>query len=183
MYCIIAKLQKQRMAHRDLITQDLQKTALETLKLKVNLQENYKNTFQVGFILQYEYMTHTKLKYSINSFLMRQRIYHWIVIAGPNLKLHMLPFNLQPLLHHISNPLLPERNLFLYNSAKGKGMGWLSLMSRSVEIKLLPFGFCLFPWVLIFAICKKSIVLQDSPTFSCHCLPTACSNLAPLPSQ
>lgn len=128
-------------------------------------------------------MTHTKLKYSINSFLMRQRIYYWIVIAGPNLELCMLPFNLQPLLHHISSPLLPEHNLFLYNSAKGKGMGWLSLMSRSVEIKLLPFGFCLFPWVLIFAFCKKSVVLQDSPTFSCHGLPTACSNLAPLPSQ
>lgn len=58
------------------MTQDLQKTALETQKLKVSLQENYKTTFQVDFILQYEYVTHTKLKYSINSFLMRQRIYH-----------------------------------------------------------------------------------------------------------
>lgn len=45
------------------MTQDLQKTALETQKLKVNPQENSKTTFHVDFILQYEYTTHKKLKY------------------------------------------------------------------------------------------------------------------------
>jgi len=90
----------------------------------------------------------------------------------------MLPFNLQPLLHHINNPLLPEHNP-LYSS-KSKRMDWLPLMSRSIEVKMLPFNLCLFLWFLTFAIYKKNTVLQDHPIFSCRDLPVLLLLLCPL---
>lgn len=61
-------------------------------------------------------------------------------------------------------------------------MGWLPSMLTSVEVKLLPFGLLLFPQYLIFAIWKKSTVLQDNLPFSCCGLPTATASLLPCSS-